>query len=284
MRAKGAADAQLDRYEEAFPCFLEARRLQSKMQPYDPDRTEAQFRQIAAYWQKIDSGNAKPKYIFVMGMPRPGTTLTDQILASNSEVHSLGESGVVGALLSRLATQNNHPDCLEKLSPEQRALVKTELEASLASTSSTRILVDTSPGNFPYLGLLAELLPNAKFVHCARNPLSTCVSIIEHPLSSAHQNATKPKLMKNRIFVFRELTSYSELARLSKTIYSSRMRKGEVSRNSKMGLGIALGAGIGAAFGAATGNIGFFTALGVGLGVVLGAAMSKKATSTPDED
>jgi hypothetical protein len=52
--------------------------------------------------------------------------------------------------------------------------------------------------------------------------------------------------------------------------------KGKRSRNSKMGLCIALGAGIGAAFGAATGNMGLCTALGVGLGVVLGAIMSKK--------
>jgi len=187
--ALGKTLAKLNMHDEAFPCFMRARRLLSQVQPYDINRSLTQFQEITAAGQHPITAVAEPKYIFVVGMPRSGTTLTDQILASHTEVQSLGESGAVGTLLSRLKEQNHFTGRIEELPPEQCEYLKTALEESLSSSPKTRIHVDTSPGNFPYLGLLAELLPNAKFVHCARNPLDTCVSIIEHPLSRAHAYA-----------------------------------------------------------------------------------------------
>jgi tetratricopeptide (TPR) repeat protein len=187
--ALGKTLAKLDRHEEAFPCFMQARRLMSQMQSFDINRALEKFRKISEAGLHTITEEAEPRYIFVVGMPRSGTTLTDQILASHTEVQSLGESGAVGALLSKLKEQKHFTGSISELPREQRDYLRVALEENLSTSSPTRIVIDTSPDNYPYLGLLAELLPNAKFVHCARNPLDTCVSIIEHPLSRAHAYA-----------------------------------------------------------------------------------------------
>ncbi len=183
--------AKQGKHDEAFPHLLEARKLLSRSQPYDIDKTAREFAKLAASHQSLGDNPAQPRYIFVVGMPRSGTTLTDQILTSHSQLHSLGESGAVGKLLAANSTRKESllDGGLEKLPSAQRSELTSFLESTLASDSTAPILIDTSPGNFPYLGLLAELLPNARFVHCSRNPLDTCVSILEHPLSRAHAYA-----------------------------------------------------------------------------------------------
>ena len=76
---------------------------------------------------------------------------------------------------------------IEYFSPEIAGLLTEELEEALDANAP--VCVDTTPANLPYLGLLSELLPDAKFVLCQRDSRDTCVSIYEQPLSSAHAYA-----------------------------------------------------------------------------------------------
>jgi len=210
--ALGKSQAKLSRHDAAFPSFIEARQHLSRFQPYDVHKAVLGFQKIAAAYERNNSSDGVPHYVFVVGMPRSGTTLTDQILASHSAVHSLGESGAVGALLAEFSDLRNalYSGGLALFSPERKQQFRENLERRLASTSSSRLLVETSPGNFPYIGLLAELLPNARFVHCSRNPLDTCVSIFEHPLSKAHAYANSLEDLGRYYRGYRKLMTHWE--------------------------------------------------------------------------
>jgi hypothetical protein len=120
--------------------------------------------------------------IFVVGMPRSGTTLTEQILASHPLVFGAGESSVLGEIAVRVHGESNDMSAMLALA--------SRLVSSIHKRSNgPDRVVDTTPTNFFHVGLLAGLLPNAKIIHCVRHPLDTCISIYQHPLSKAHSYA-----------------------------------------------------------------------------------------------
>jgi tetratricopeptide (TPR) repeat protein len=110
--------------------------------------------------------------VFIVGMPRSGTTLTEQILASHPSVFGAGElpfwraaSAAHGSMLGRLA--DDYLQLLADLSP-----------------GALRV-VDKLPGNFMLLGLIHAALPNARIIHMRRNPIDTCLSIYFQHFQSA---------------------------------------------------------------------------------------------------
>ncbi len=129
-------------------------------------------------------GLASERPVFIVGMPRSGTSLTEQILASHPEVHGAGE------LLYWIFAAD-----AERAAPaEQRAATITELGRGylqgLAQTPGASRVVDKLPVNFRNIGLIHAALPGARFIHLGRNPLDTCVSIYFQGFSAAHPYAT----------------------------------------------------------------------------------------------
>jgi tetratricopeptide (TPR) repeat protein len=129
----------------------------------------------------IDSGRP----VFVVGMPRSGTSLTEQILASHPEVHGAGELlyWILAAGAERAAT------------PERRAATIAELgraylEGLAAQVPDASRVVDKLPVNFRNIGLIHAALPGARFIHIERNALDTCLSIYFQGFSAAHAYAT----------------------------------------------------------------------------------------------
>jgi tetratricopeptide (TPR) repeat protein len=123
--------------------------------------------------------------VFVVGMPRSGTSLTEQILATHPEVHGAGELlyWIFAADAERAAT------------PERRAatiaeLGRTYLEGLATQAPDAPRVVDKLPVNFRNIGLIHAALPGARFIHLERNPLDTCLSIYFQGFSAAHPYAT----------------------------------------------------------------------------------------------
>ena len=170
--ALGKTLARLGQADKAFPHFMAARALQQKHHPFDLQ--SAINRLDSAGRETPGNALAAPERLFVIGMPRSGTTLVDQILASHSQVTSLGDAGTAAALEKQARAGLTSAD----LSDWLREQMPVEDEHGLA--------LDTSPGQFTQLGLIASLLPEARFIHCARHPLDTCVSILEQPLTGPH--------------------------------------------------------------------------------------------------
>jgi tetratricopeptide (TPR) repeat protein len=130
-------------------------------------------------------GFASELPVFVVGMPRSGTSLTEQILASHPQVHGAGELlyWIFAADTERAAT------------PEQRAATIAELGRAYLEGLATQApdasrIVDKLPVNFRHVGLIHAALPGARFIHVGRNSLDTCLSIYFQGFSAAHPYAT----------------------------------------------------------------------------------------------
>ena len=171
--ALAKALSKLNQHERAFPHFIAARRSMAARQHYDLEAAIAELE--AAGLQPLKLESAPPKRLFVVGMPRSGTTLIDQIFAAHSDAHSRGDTGLPARLKNTL-TQKPTP-------------LGQWLRQQMPIPEGVQCVVETSPGHFSQVGQLASLLPEARFIHCLRHPLDTCVSIFEQPLTGAHAYA-----------------------------------------------------------------------------------------------
>jgi Tfp pilus assembly protein PilF len=130
-----------------------------------------------------------PAPVFIVGMPRSGTTLCEQILAAHAQVHGAGERGALGNLAARLGGGNT-PAAIERITALDAVTLEMAASAYLAdlhalAPAKTRI-VDKMPGNYLHLGLVGLLLPGAKIIHCTRDPRDIGLSIFTFRFHGQH--------------------------------------------------------------------------------------------------
>lgn len=170
----GKAFDRLDQYNKAFSYTALANRI--KMQPYDYriDRDLQYLESIMDIFdqERLDRfsgcGCADETPIFIVGMPRSGTSLVEQILASHPDVHGGGELGFLPALLN--------PYVFHRMGCDDFVAVGNAYVQSLKGLSKVRHITDKRPLNFMYAGLIRIALPGAKIIHCRRDPVDTCLS------------------------------------------------------------------------------------------------------------
>ncbi len=131
----------------------------------------------------LSTTNATPenrtKPVFIVGLPRTGTTLVDRILSSHTEVASLGEISDLASAIVRLAGPvQNRMELIEK----SAEINFVSLSKQYAKSTSERgldapVLIDKTPANFLYLGIIARAMPDARIVHLKRHPLDACYAI-----------------------------------------------------------------------------------------------------------
>jgi hypothetical protein len=125
-------------------------------------------------------------------MPRSGTSLTDQILSSNTKVSSLGEVGYADEMAAQVnkLTGELYPQGLSGLTQKDISLLRADyLKKIPIKHSGYQVLIDKTPMNFQFLGLLAEVFPGAKFIHCRRNPMDNCFSIFKMSFANHQEYA-----------------------------------------------------------------------------------------------
>ncbi|TGT61295.1 sulfotransferase family protein [Mesorhizobium sp. M00.F.Ca.ET.170.01.1.1] len=132
---------------------------------------------------------------FVVGMPRSGTTLTEQILASHPDVYGAGELSklrrVANGVGLKMSSAGDLSQPVGSLTPELiRTLVQEHLSYLRERAPAALRIVDKMPHNFELIGLIALLFPNASIVHCRRDAIDNCVSCFMLNFSEAHSYNT----------------------------------------------------------------------------------------------
>ena len=183
--ALGKMYDDLGEYGLAFEHFRRGNEILRRHVPFDAgaaerlvEETEAGFGE--AWFDRVRGwGHPSSRPIFIVGMPRSGTTLVEQILASHPEVHGAGELIRIPNLAQRLLGAGDSP-----LRAAAATLGREDLEAAARdyldyvearSTGATRT-TDKLPENYHHLGLISAMFPNARIVHVGRDPMDVCVS------------------------------------------------------------------------------------------------------------
>lgn len=172
-------------YQRAFPHFLAGCKLKRAKLSYDPDAAARQFAELKEIFSKetIDRlrGGGEPSDlpIFVLGMPRSGTTLTEQIIASHPDVYGAGELPDLLRIAHRKTdpAATTFPDNLRHLDHSILGAWGAEYIAGLMQRAPhAKRITDKMPANFFAVPLVHLMLPNARIIHVNRNPVDTCLS------------------------------------------------------------------------------------------------------------
>jgi len=169
-------------HKRAFQRLTEANRLRRQKFPYDANAERLVFHQLEHVFREVRPASAPANGpIFIIGMPRAGTTLIEQILSSHAEVAAGGEPIAMTELVRRFLVTPGAPglsQTIESFSDEKRAEMRAfYLSAMCGVADRAPRFTDKMPLNFRWVGIIAAILPEARFVHCRRDPVETCFSI-----------------------------------------------------------------------------------------------------------
>jgi len=174
-------------YDQAFPHFLAGCRIKRSKLSYNPDDAARQFASLKDIFSQPmlerlrGAGNLSNLPIFVLGMPRSGTTLTEQIIASHPDVYGGGElHDLLRIAHENMATapvQNDFPGNLHYVDKATLTAWGDAYISGIKQRSPSALkITDKMPANFFAVGLIHLMLPNAKIIHVNRNPVDTCLS------------------------------------------------------------------------------------------------------------
>lgn len=182
-------------YDEAFQHYKNANEVVK--QSYDPaNQVRLVDDLISTYTAEFMAGAPRASVrsdrpVFIVGMPRSGTTLVEQILASHPQVFGAGELtdvfGLMAELPGLLGTKEPHPHCMKQLNQSALDTLAQRYLAHLAAMSADAARVtDKLPSNFLLLGFIELLFPQARIIHCLRDPCDTCLSCYFQDFGSRH--------------------------------------------------------------------------------------------------
>ncbi|MFO1242141.1 MAG: sulfotransferase [Rickettsiales bacterium] len=187
--ALGKAHDDLKDYEKAFSYYKAGNALKRSMLQLDiyrlvNDLKETEKVMDEAWLARFKEGASREDTpVFVVGLPRSGTSLIEQILASHPQIHGAGELNLIPQEIVSLEKKNNKPfpHFLSNFTPEDmQRLANWYMSAQRGYSSSARHIVDKLPGNFMYLGIIKAMFPNAKIIHCMRKPKDNGLSLFRH--------------------------------------------------------------------------------------------------------
>jgi tetratricopeptide (TPR) repeat protein len=178
---------------------------------------------LAAQLKSIFSGNPKnvpidgpidePIPIFIVGMPRSGSSMIEQILANHRDVFGAGELTLLDEILKTGAQdycQRGFPDFLNEFKGNDFQSMGKEYIGRIRDISDgSRYVTDKMPGNYVYIGAIRMMLPGAKIIHCKRNPMDTCLSIFKNIFTSPYlKYAYNQKELGTYYLVYRDLMTH----------------------------------------------------------------------------
>jgi len=187
--ALGKALEDREQYEESFASYVKGNELRRSGLRYDPERLPlAMQRQMEVctrelFEEKADVGGDYRDPIFVVGLPRAGSTLLEQILASHSQIDGTMELPNIIATAHRLngrmlvSQEANYPKVLPELTAKHyQKLADAYIEDTAIHRQGAPHFVDKMPNNFMHVGLIHLMFPNARIIDARRHPMACCFS------------------------------------------------------------------------------------------------------------
>lgn len=190
-------------WDDAFRHYEAGNRLRNQEYDYHPSSEDAYLERIASVFNRdflatlSNHGTSSKLPIIIVGMPRSGTTLTEQIISSHPQVIGAGEVefwvNAANTMPYLLETSESYPECMPQITPEKAAslaerYIQQLLKIAGPGATPARI-TDKFPHNFVNLGLIAMLFPNAPIIHCKRNAMDNCLSIFFQTFGGKHAYA-----------------------------------------------------------------------------------------------
>ncbi len=172
------------RFDAAFGFMQEANNIRRNLSDYDET---AELQQIQHLMQRytatilsVHSGISNTEPVFILGMPRSGTTLVEQILAAHPEVHACGENAMLNQAMASIS-HSSDPLCPADWTEEQCTIVgKAYLKQLSQQQATAHKFTDKTLSHIIHIGSIARFLPHAKIIHVRRNALDTCLSIYKN--------------------------------------------------------------------------------------------------------
>jgi Tfp pilus assembly protein PilF len=204
-------------YEKSFEFVLEGNRLKRLSYKYNTQLNVTYFNYLketfnAAFFEHRKGWGFRDETpIFIVGMPRSGTSLVEQILASHPLVAGAGE------LMDLATICHRHDKVKSKVFPDSILVQNTKEFSSMGAdyvhrlrthSSSERHVTDKLPGNFPLIGMVKTILPGARVIHCRRNPVDNCLSIFKNYFLHEHPYAYEMKELGSYHNLYRDLMAH----------------------------------------------------------------------------
>ena len=187
--ALGKALEDREQYDESFACYSRGNAVRRNTVQWNRDAYHENMQRLIRFFdagffdKRRGPGARHAEPIFIVGLPRAGSTLLEQILASHSQVEGTMELPDIIVIARRLsnkmrdADESRYPDILEEMGPaELTALGDEYIERTAIQRSGAPFFIDKMPNNFPHIGLIHLILPNAKIIDARRHPLGCCFS------------------------------------------------------------------------------------------------------------
>ncbi len=176
--ALGKAYGDLNKYVDSFENYKKANDISKKISNYNFKEDEKKFSEIKNMFKSINYSQLiekKRKLIFIIGMPRSGTSLTEQILSSHKDVVGGGELPYIQKIFNDYfkPNKNLNENDLKKCNKEYFDFISN-------IDNSDKVFTDKAPLNFFYIGFILKFLPNSKFINIVRNPVDNCWSIYKN--------------------------------------------------------------------------------------------------------
>ena len=217
--AKEAED--VGEYEKSFSALNRGSAVRRRHLEYDTKRDTAVLDDICNYYHdefscKQGNGFGSDEPIFVVGMPRTGTTLVERILTGHSAISSAGELHDFSSELVKEISRvfRGRPVAMEdivaaSLKMDFSRLGRNYIAAARQATDSTSPhFIDKLPFNFLYCGLIHRALPNAKIIHMVRNPLDTCYAVYKTLFGQAYPFSYDLDELANYYIAYRKLMAH----------------------------------------------------------------------------
>jgi len=192
--ALGWAADKNKNYSEAMRCYDEGNAIQARLNPFRVEqyrRTISDYQTVGAE-EKPTRSDEKPVAILVVGLPRSGTTLIEQILSSHSRVQATDELRLLGGMASRMERDGGYPERLLSMTEDEKKVLRQQYisGASAYFKQDGDFFIDKRPENFLHIGLAKRIMPETVVIDVRRDPRDVAISAYRQSFNFTNEFAT----------------------------------------------------------------------------------------------